>query len=220
MLNLHVVFAIDRAGLVGEDGETHHGVFDVGFLRQTPNMQVLTPGSLAELQDMMRWAVLKCDGPVAVRYPRGGDKGYIQSAWEADGSRLVTSHRQGKNATIVTYGTLLQNAMDAAALLADKGIETTVLRLLKVNPLPVQQIYDSLSQSHRVFVLEEVCTGSGIGQELAWKLSKLDGRCKTDCIDLGRNFVTHGSVDALHKALGLDGAAVAKTIEEALKNEN
>ena len=220
MLNLHVVLAVDRAGLVGEDGETHHGVFDVGFLRQAPGMRVLTPGSLAELQDMMRWAVLRHNGPVAVRYPRGGDRSYSQSAWLADGSNLVSCCRCGKDVTIVTYGTLLQNAMDAAERLAEKGIEATVLRLFSVNPLPVSQIYDSLSKSRRIFVLEETCTGSGIGQELAWRLSKLDCSCVTDCIDLGNHFVTHGNVDALYKALGLDGNAVAQTIEEALKNEN
>ncbi len=220
MLNLHVVLAVDRAGLVGEDGETHHGVFDVGFLRQAPGMKILTPGSLAELQDMMRWAVLRHNGPVAVRYPRGGDRIYSQSAWVPDGSNLVSNHRNGKDVTIVTYGTLLQNAMDAAKRLAEKGIEATVLRLLCVNPLPVSQIYDSLSQNHRVFVLEEACAGSGIGQELAWRLSKLDSSCVTDCMDLGGNFVTHGNVDVLYQALGLDGSAVAKTIEEALKNEN
>ncbi|MBR3978025.1 MAG: 1-deoxy-D-xylulose-5-phosphate synthase [Oscillospiraceae bacterium] len=220
MLNLHVVLAVDRAGLVGEDGETHHGIFDVGFLRQAPGMGVLTPGSLAELQDMMRWAVLCHNGPVAVRYPRGGDRGFSKSAWSQDGSNLVSSHRTGKDVTIVTYGTLLQNAMDAAEILAERGVETTVLRLLSVNPLPVSQIYASLSQNRRIFVLEETCTGSGIGQELAWRLSKLDCSCLTDCIDLGSNFVTHGSVDALYNALGLDGSAVARTIEEALKNES
>lgn len=219
MLNLHVVLAVDRAGLVGEDGETHHGVFDVGFLRQAPGMRVLTPGSLAELQDMMRWAV-RHNGPVAVRYPRGGDRSYSQSAWSQEGSNLVSCHRDGKDVTIITYGTLLQNALDAAGRLAEKGIEATVLRLLSVNPLPVSQIYGSLPQSRRIFVLEEACTGSGIGQELSWRLSKLDRSCLTDCIDLGSNFVTHGSVDALYKALGLDGNAVAQTIEEALKIEN
>ena len=220
MLNQHVVFAVDRAGLVGEDGETHHGVFDVGFLRQAPGMHILAPASLAELQDMMRWAVLKHNGPVAVRYPRGGDRDYSQSAWMPDGSKLVSCHREGKDVTIVTYGTMLQNAMDAAELLSARGIETTVLRLMAVKPLPVSEIYNSLSLSRRTFVLEEVCSGSGIGQELSWALSKLDSKCLTDCIDLGSNYVSHGNVDMLYTALGMDGNAVAKTIEEALKDEN
>ena len=72
MLNLHVVFAVDRAGLVGEDGETHHGVFDVGYLRQIPNMTVLCPANCAELADMLTWAVQEGSGPIAIRYPRGG----------------------------------------------------------------------------------------------------------------------------------------------------
>ena len=169
---------------------------------------------------MMRWAVTQYNGPVAVRYPRGGDRNYSQSAWDTDGSKLVSCHRHGKDVTIVTYGTMLQNAMDAADVLSAKGIETTVLRLLSVNPLPVSEIYDMLSQKRRVFVVEEVCAGSGIGQELAWKLSQLDRNCITDCFDLGENFVTHGNVDKLYTALGVDANAIAKTIEEALKNEN
>ena len=83
MLKLHVVLAVDRAGLVGEDGETHHGAFDVGFLRQAPDMKILSPASLAELREMLIWAVEGQKGPVAVRYPRGGDRGYSDSGGTA-----------------------------------------------------------------------------------------------------------------------------------------
>ncbi len=217
---LHVVLAVDRAGLVGEDGETHHGVFDVGFLRQAPQMAVLCPASLLELRDMMTWAVSTYRGPIAVRYPRGGDKNYVGSAWTDDGKTAVCCHKTGKDVTIVTYGTLLQNAMEAAEILENIGISSTVLRLLSVSPLPVKQVYEMLSENRRIFVMEETCKGSGICQELSWELQKLDKSCRVDGLDLGMHFVTHGKVETLHQELGLDGISVANTIKEALSHEN
>ncbi len=218
MQGLHAVLAVDRAGLVGEDGETHHGVFDVGFLRQAPGMHILCPASLAELKDMMTWAVEKYNGPVAVRYPRGGDRGYTESAWSE--TRQVCCHREGEDVTIVTYGTLLQNAMDAADILADRGIRAKVLRLLTVAPLPAQQVLENLSQTPHVVVLEEVCTGSGIQQELAWELTHSMPQCRVDGIDLGDGYVTHGAVDALYRHCGLDAETIADHIQEVLTVEN
>ena len=121
MQHLHVVLAVDRAGLVGEDGETHHGIYDVGFLRQVPGMKILAPVSLAEQQDMLRWAVKECTGPVAVRYPRGTDGAYTASDWHGfDAARgALKCHRKGEHVTLITYGTMLNNVMGAAALLAE-----------------------------------------------------------------------------------------------------
>ena len=217
---LHVVLAVDRAGLVGEDGETHHGVFDVGFLRQAPGMRVLCPASLAELTDMMAWAVLKCDGPVAVRYPRGGDREYSQSAWQENALSGVCCHRNGPDVTLVTYGTLVNNVMKAAELLAARGIQATVLRLLTVAPLPTQQIYTQMSAHHHVVVIEETCTGSGISRDLAWELGHVDPSCRVDTIDLGEDFVTHGAVDTLYRHHGLDEESIANYVQEVLTVEN
>ena len=220
MQNLHVVFAVDRAGLVGEDGETHHGVFDIGFLRQMPNMTVLCPGSISEMQEMFRWAVCKHSGPVAIRYPRGGNRNYCGCAWSDCKNELIVRHKTGDDITIVTYGTMLENAMQAAEILAQNGIEATVLRLLSVSELPVKQVYENLSAAHKVFVLEEACSGSGIGQQLSYELHKLDNSCVVESLDLGRNFVTHGNVQTLYQHLGVDGESVAKTVQEVLSNEN
>ena len=170
MLKLHVVIAVDRAGLVGEDGETHHGVFDVGFLRQAPGMAILCPASLAELKDMMRWAVTEYNGPVVVRYPRGGDGIYAESAWEKYGETGICCHKKGNDVTIVTYGTLINNVLEAAKILETAGIHATVLRMLTVSPLPAKQILDQMAENPTIIVLEETCTGSGICQALAWEL--------------------------------------------------
>ena len=208
MLKLHVVLAIDRAGLVGEDGETHHGVFDVGFLSQVPGMTILCPVSLAEQKDMLRWAVKDFDGPVAVRYPRGGDCGYTGSDWDGSG---VKRHREGKDVTLISYGTISNHIMEAAALLAAEGMEATVLRLMKVAPLPVEEIEAMLPDSRHIIVAEEACAGSGIGQYLA---QQLPDRTVTT-MDLGSGFVTHGAMNTLYKHYGLDAASIAAKAREA-----
>ncbi|MBO5837729.1 MAG: 1-deoxy-D-xylulose-5-phosphate synthase [Oscillospiraceae bacterium] len=218
MLGLHVVFAVDRAGLVGEDGETHHGVFDVGFLRQAPGMTVLCPASLAELQDMMQWAVLEYTGPVAVRYPRGGDGEYTASAWNKN--RKVFCHNDGDDVAIVTYGRLVQNTLSAAQLLSENGIRAKVLRLLCVAPLPTEEIAKQLSGCKHIVVVEETCTGSGISQALVWELKKYVPDCRVDSIDLGGGFVTHGSMSSLYDHCGVSGEAIATFVREVQEVEN
>ncbi|MBQ8238508.1 MAG: 1-deoxy-D-xylulose-5-phosphate synthase [Oscillospiraceae bacterium] len=210
MLKLHVVLAVDRAGLVGEDGETHHGVFDVGFLSQVPGMTILCPVSLAEQKDMLRWAVKDFNGPVAVRYPRGGDCGYSGSDW---GSGSVKCHREGKDVTLISYGTMAGHIIEAAQLLAAEGIEATVLRLMKVAPLPVDEIRALLPDSRPVIVAEEACTGSGIGQMLAQRLKDKD----ITVMDLGDKFVTHGAMNTLYKHYGLDARSIADKAREAVR---
>ena len=216
LLQLHVVLAIDRAGLVGDDGPTHHGVFDVGFLRQVPGMQILTPVSLAEQQDMLRWAVEQYNGPVAIRYPRGTEGSYKDSDWNGLNGELVKCHRSGKDVTIVTYGNLLDNALEAAELLSASGVEATVLRLLTVSQLAADQILNQISDNHVVIVVEEVCSGSGIRESLAWQLHQQDSDCRVAGIDLGSGFVPHGSLKELHRHCGLDAAGIAEYTKEML----
>ena len=214
MLKLHAVLAVDRAGLVGEDGQTHHGVFDVGFLGQVPGLRLLAPGSCLELEHMLRWAVCDYDGPVAIRYPRGGDRGYSDSAW--DGNNQFAIHRQGKDITVITYGTLLENAMEAAALLSESGIEATVIRAMELSELDEEQLRSCLSPAHKIFVAEEVCAGSGIRGQIA---SLLPDHFVTGA-DLGRHFVTHGDLKSLYKHYGLDGQTLKEKIAEVLHRES
>ncbi|MDD6200585.1 MAG: 1-deoxy-D-xylulose-5-phosphate synthase [Firmicutes bacterium] len=214
MLRLHVVLAVDRAGLVGEDGETHHGVFDVGFLRQAPGMTILSPASCAELEKMLQWAVETFDGPIAIRYPRGGDRKYKNCLWKDDLTDTVACHRRGGDLTIVTYGVLLDQVMDAAELLSQQGIEVTVLRLMALAPLPVEGILPYLKGNSHVLVVEETCTGSGIHEALAWELRRRIPDCRVDCRDLGPNFVTHGSLPALYRRQGLDAESIARYVQE------
>ena len=216
MLHLHVVLAIDRAGLVGDDGPTHHGVFDVGFLRQVPGMLILSPASLSEQQAMLRWAVKEYDGPVAIRYPRGGEGSWSGSEWNGlDGSPVIR-HRSGDDVTLLTYGSMLSNALDAADILSAQGIEATVLRLMTLSDLASQQIADKLSRNKLLVVAEEVCTGSGIREALAWELREKCPECRVIGLDLGPDFVTHGNQKKLYESLGLDGASLAEAVKGVL----
>lgn len=224
MLGLHVVFAIDRAGLVGEDGETHHGVFDVGFMRHGPGMTILCPASTNELSEMLSWAVEEHNGPVALRYPRGGDADYRESAWRnlpgdlRDG--VLTVHRDGTEIAIIVYGSLLQNAMDAALQLEADGIQTRVIRLLTVQPLPVKELLEQLRDIKHVVIMEECLANCGIHEELSSLILKRYPNLRVNCFHLGSDYVTHGSIKDLYKHCGLDSMSVAQRIREVCQSES
>ena len=223
LLGLHTVFAIDRAGLVGDDGETHHGTFDVGFLRQVPGMTVLCPVSQAEQQDMLRWAVKECSGPVAVRYPRGTDGVYTASDWESgfDAAKgALKCHRKGDDVTLVTYGTMFNNVMAAAEALSEQGIEATVLRLQSVSPLAVDGILSEMSANRRIVIVEEICSGSGVREELAYRIQKQLPDCKVSGLDLGHCFAVQGDMQKLYRHYGLDAESIANYVREVVEHES
>ena len=216
LLKLHVVLAVDRAGLVGEDGATHHGVFDVGFLRQIPGMSILAPASIAEQKKMLKWAVEYFDGPIAVRYPRGGDQAYFGCDWNETDIHDVICHREGKNVTILTYGTLLENAMQTASILAQQGIEATVLRITELSRPDTDRIL-SKTNGKKLVILEEVSGGTGVAGELALTIQQTDPSVRVYSRDLGTDFVPHGSVTKLYEHCGLDPVSVAAYIREVLQ---
>ena len=209
MLGLHVVIAVDRAGLVGEDGETHHGVFDVGFLRHAPGMTVLAPASCAELKDMLDWAVNVHDGPVAIRYPRGGDAAFTDSCWDAN--KTVVSHRDGRDAAIVTYGTLVNNAALAADILQADGINISVIRLTELAPIDLVSLKAALVGIDHVIVAEETC--AGVHGAIALELG---GEHNISVIDLKGEYVPHGKIEELYERYGMDGRSMAKKVKEVL----
>lgn len=218
MLHLHVVFAVDRAGLVGEDGETHHGIYDIGFLRHAPGMTVLCPASIQEQSQMLQWAVKDHNGPVAVRYPRGGNRGFDGCNWKVlpdiERTGSLACHRMGADITLITYGTIIDEVMAAAEMLAKHGIEATVLRLLTVSPLPVYHILTMMSNTPHVVTVEEAAGGCGIREDLAWKLCHLNPKIRTDGIDLGHQYITHGDMKSLYNHYGLDAASIAAYVQE------
>ena len=209
MLNLHIVLAVDRAGLVGEDGETHHGIYDVGFLRQAPGLQILAPASRADLERMLTWAVEEQNGPVAIRYPRGGDGAYTDTMWEPGVSVIV--HRKGRDGAIITYGKLINNALAAADKLAEQGVDISVIRLANLASFDLTEAENALDGVENVLFAEEA--SAGICDAVA---SKLCEKYRLTCVDLGREYVPHGSVAQLYKKYGLDADSLAAKMKEVL----
>ena len=209
---LHVVLGVDRAGLVGADGETHHGCFDALYLAQVPHMTVLCPASFAELRQMLRRAVLELTGPVAVRYPRGGEGAYRGCC----GNETFTELRQGSDCTILTYGILINEALAAAELLHQAGIEARVVKLNAIAPLRNDEVLAALGHEKRLLVLED-CVGSGcVGQRLTAILAQQG--CAPDKLflkNLGDTIPCHGSVPQLYAQCGLDAESVAAALKEA-----
>lgn len=217
MLHLHVVLAIDRAGLVGDDGPTHHGVFDVGFLRQIPGMKILAPASLKEQQAMLEWAVKDYDGPVAIRYPRGTEGRYTDCGWNPESAPCVVQHRIGKDVLLVTYGTLVNTVMDAAERLAELNIDAGVMRLTDLSDLSSDAV--AASGAHNVVIIEEAAANSGIRHSLAWEMQQNHADCRFYGIDLGPDFVPHGDQKKLYVYCGLDSESIANYVKEVLHSE-
>ena len=202
---LHVVLAVDRAGLVGEDGETHHGLFDPAFLDTIPGMTVLCPASFAELRDMLEYAVYEVKGPVAIRYPRGGEGAYQDGAPR----RPAVLLREGTDLTLAGCGTLVNELLDCADRLAADGIRAEVVKLNTITPLPLELVARSVKKTGRLLVAEESAEMGGIGQRIAAGL--LAAGIPVQGLALastGRGFVTHGTIPQLRRLCGLDGESL------------
>ncbi|MBO4331382.1 MAG: 1-deoxy-D-xylulose-5-phosphate synthase [Oscillospiraceae bacterium] len=203
ILAVHVVLAVDRAGLVGGDGETHNGVFDVGFLRQTPGMTVFCPSNYAELRSMLRRA-LACAGPAAVRYPRG-----CEGEYREEGKNLL---RKGDDITIVSYGIMINEALKAADILEKNGISAEVVKLDVIAPLDLTQVRASVEKTGRAAVMEDCCEVGSVGEALKAELS-----CPVMLFNTGRGFTPQATVDQQRQLCGIDALTAAERIIEERK---
>lgn len=212
--NLHGILAVDRAGLVGEDGETHHGVFDVGFLSTVPGMQILCPASFAELRAMLRHAVTEMTGPVAIRYPRGGEGQWTQMAG-VDGTTVI---QEGTDVTLVAYGTMVDQVLQAAQLLEQRGHSVAVVKLNSIRPLDMGPIRRLCEKTGRLIVAEE-CNDSGcVGRTIISELALAGVPVKAALVNLGDQFVPQGSVAQLREMTGIDGAGICQKAMEVIAN--
>lgn len=211
--NLHVVFGVDRAGLSGEDGETHHGVFDIAYLSSVPGMKIYCPASFEELRAMLRYAVEKVRGPVAVRYPRGGE-GEFRALCGIEGASVI---RPGTDVTIAAYGTMVNEAVEAARLLEEKGRSAQVVKLNSISPLDVDTVAACAKKTGRLVVAEECVDAGCVGRRLAAELA-LRGVAglKLALVNLGDRFVRQGTVPELRALCGIDGASIARRAAEVM----
>lgn len=206
---LHVVLGVDRAGLVGNDGETHHGAFDLSYLCSVPYMQVLAPSSFAELEYMLDTALYKTDGPVAVRYPRGGEGEYI--ACSTSDCEIL---RSGSDITIAAYGIMINTAIKLADMLSEVGFSAEIVKINRLSPLNAEEVLASLTKTGKFFIAEDVCNAGCIGEQLLAKAAE-NGICvKSSVNNLGEGIVAHGTVDELKKDCGLDADSL---FEKALR---
>jgi len=208
----HVILAVDRAGLVPGDGETHQGVFDVAFLRSVPKMTVLCPSSYAELSDMLLYATFQVDGPVAVRFPRGTEGEYKEG-----GAELIKCVREGQDFTLVTYGISINTAIEAAEQLSDDGISVEIIKLGAVSPIDIKLIADSVAKTGKLLVLEE-CAGKGSAGEAVVTMLATASCCPETVVLLntGEIFAPCGEVEQLRKHCGIDTRSVCEAIKGKL----
>ena len=205
LLGLHTVFCVDRAGLVGNDGETHQGVFDVCYLSAVPGMTILCPASFQELHDMLGYAIHEVTGPAAVRYPRGGEGRYTDSLMQAE--NVI---REGMDVTIVCYGTMINEVLNAADMLQSRGISTEIIKLGMIAPNSFEQCISSVRKTGRLLVAEEVCSVGCEGSALLAAISVAGVELKAaELLNLGNGIVRHGTVDELRRETGIDAAAIA-----------
>ena len=213
--NLPVIFAIDRAGLVGSDGETHQGIFDISYLSSIPNMTVMAPKNKWELSDMMKFAVA-FERPIAIRYPRG--LGYAglkehRTPIELGKSEIIS---EGSKVAIMALGSMIPVAEDVVALLKEKGIEATLVNARFAMPFDKDMI-NKLTDNHSLLVtMEENVLSGGFGEHVSAfvKGESLDIDVMT--VGIPDAYVEHGSVSELKKLLGIDADTVAKRILEKI----
>ena len=205
LLGLHTVFCVDRAGLVGNDGETHQGVFDVCYLSAVPGMTILCPASFQELHDMLGYAIHEVTGPAAVRYPRGGEGRYTDSLMQAE--NLI---REGTDVTVVCYGTMINEVLNAADELQSRGVSAEIIKLGMIAPNSFEQCIGSVRKTGRLLVAEEVCSVGCVGSVLLAAISVAGVELKAaELLNLGDGIVRHGTVDELRRETGIDAASIA-----------
>lgn len=205
LLGLHTVFCVDRAGLVGNDGETHQGVFDVCYLSAVPGMTILCPASFQELHDMLGYAIHEVTGPAAVRYPRGGEGRYTDSLMQAE--NLI---REGTDVTVVCYGTMINEVLNAADELQSRGVSAEIIKLGMIAPNSFEQCIGSVRKTGRLLVAEEVCSVGCVGSALLAAISVAGVELKAaELLNLGNGIVRHGTVDELRRETGIDAASIA-----------
>ena len=221
MQKLHVTLCLDRAGLVGDDGYTHHGVFDYAYLRSIPNMTIMAPKDENELQHMLKTA-LDFDGPVSVRYPRGSGVGVaLDTEWQDLPIGKAEVLRTGKDVCFWAIGSMVQTALDAADLLEAQGISTGVVNMRFAKPLDVELLREHAQSYGKIITLEEGVLVGGVGSAILEELNenKLLEQCDVRCFGIPDKFVMHGDKKLLFRDLGLDTPTIAAKAAAFVKGE-
>ena len=213
--NLPVVFAIDRAGLVGSDGETHQGIFDLSFLATIPNMHILAPKNKWELSDMMKYA-LSFDGPIAIRYPRGEAYDGLENFRAPIAYGKSEPLYEEEDICILAVGSMVKTSAEVRHILKDIGYACSLVNARFVKPIDEEQLREVIKDHRLIVTMEENVEKGGYGDSVRDFVDSVsDGKVKVLQIGIPDVYVEHGNVDILKKELGMDEATVAKRIVTA-----
>lgn len=221
MQKLHVTLCLDRAGLVGDDGYTHHGVFDYAYLRSMPEMTIMAPKDENELRHMLKTAV-DYDGPVSVRYPRGSGVGVeISEPMHSLPIGKAEVLREGKDVCLWAIGSMVQSALQAVDKLAEQGISAGVVNMRFAKPLDEELLLEHAAQYGKIVTLEEGVLQGGVGSAVLETLNaaKMLQKCQVLTLGIPDEFVLHGDKKLLFKDLGLDVETIAGKIAALVKEE-
>ncbi len=215
--NLPVFFCLDRAGIVGADGPTHQGMYDIAYLRCLPNMVLMAPKDEAELQRMIVTGVEHTSGPIAMRYPRGNGYGVplMEEGWEALPIGKAELLRHGEEVLLVGFGSMVYPAMQVAEILSEHGIEATVVNARFAKPLDTDLILPLAKQIRRVVTLEEGCLIGGFGSAVAEALLDADVVVPVKRLGVPDILVDHAEPNESKAALGLTTPQMAEQILDA-----
>uniref|UniRef100_A0A7V5XHJ6 1-deoxy-D-xylulose-5-phosphate synthase n=1 Tax=Thermodesulfobacterium geofontis TaxID=1295609 RepID=A0A7V5XHJ6_9BACT len=214
--NVKVIFAIDRGGLVGEDGPTHHGSFDLSYLRIIPNLTIMAPKDENELQHML-YSAIKYPGPVAIRYPRSAGEG-VELDWEFKEIPFGKAEliRDGKDLTIITIGNLVYQALKVSEELEKEGVSIAVINARFVKPLDEELILDFAKKTGKIITVEENALIGGFGSAICELLADKNIPVKIKRIGLPDKFIEHGDLKTLKRKYALTSEALKKTALELL----
>ncbi|MFO7945458.1 MAG: 1-deoxy-D-xylulose-5-phosphate synthase [Armatimonadota bacterium] len=218
--DLPVTFCLDRAGLVGDDGPTHHGTFDLSFMRSIPGVVLMAPRDGNDLQNMLATA-MNYDGPAAVRYPRGSGPG-AEIAEEPTILDIGTAEqlREGRDVAIIAVGRMVQNALKACDLLEDEGVQARLIDARFVKPLDEQMIAEAVADCGTIVTVEENVLPGGFGSAVGEMLVKNGLEANLRSLGIPDEFVEHGEVEILWEQIGLTPDAIAKQVLVFLNEEN
>ncbi|MGO9908638.1 MAG: 1-deoxy-D-xylulose-5-phosphate synthase [Solirubrobacteraceae bacterium] len=214
---LNVAFVMDRAGLVGDDGPTHHGAFDIAYLRCLPNIVLMAPRDEAMLVHMLRTALLYDSGPIALRYPRGEGLGVPLPA-RPEAIEIGTGEilREGERVALLGYGTGVAKALEAADILAEHGLSVTVADARFAKPIDAGLAAQLAAEHDLLVTVEEGVLAGGFGSAVWERLSDAGLAPRILRVGLPDRYVTHGSPKLLHEEIGFTGARIAERIEAAV----
>ena len=209
--NLKVTFLIDRAGIVGEDGETHHGLFDIGFMTQMPNMLVLSPANFTELKEMIEFAASdKYNGPIAIRYPRGKEQFLPENIPDFE-CGVAQTVKTGEDICILSCGSMVNTAVTVSEILSASGNSCSVVNLRTIYPLNKDLIYEAAAHHKLIVTIEDGTLSGGIGEKIAAFIASSDVDAK--CINFAYPaIVTHGDCNKLKEHYSLDSKSIAEKI--------